>query len=162
LFGGSTTFGVGVPDAETIPAYLQKEMAARCATPVAVYNFGRLGYFSTQEALLFYRLLSSGERPAVAVFVDGINDFHSATGEPDLTAQLKSLLAAEQQPSYLSDLPMWRAATNLRQRMAGGPPESGEPRPEAAIARLRITEAMIASLAGAFHVGTVFVLQPVP
>src|SRR6202034_2026573 len=119
LFGGSTTFGVGVPDDETIPSYLQEYMAAHCATPAAVYNFGRLGYFSTQEAMLFYRLLSSGAVPAAAVFVDGINDFHSWSGEPDLTTDLKSLLAAEHRSLRPpSDLPVWRAASLLRQWMA--------------------------------------------
>jgi lysophospholipase L1-like esterase len=169
LFGGSTTFGVGVRDSETIPAYLQNEMAAHCATPAAVYNFGRLGYFSTQEALLFYRLLSAGTVPRVAIFLDGINDFHAAAGEPDLTAELQSLLTSEQRGTgSLRDLPMWRAATLLRQWMASSaPPRTStdfeDPRfPSRVAARLRMTEGMIGSLGTQFRVDPVFVLQPVP
>jgi lysophospholipase L1-like esterase len=169
LFGGSTTLGVGVPDDETIPSYLQEYMAAHCRTRAAVYNFGRLGYFSTQEVLLYYRLLSSGAVPTVAVFVDGINDFHSWSGEPDLTTELKSLLAAEHrswQPP--SDLPVWRAANMLRRWMAGeraapASPDYRDAQFQAGVAsRLRTTERLIETLGSEFHVQPVFVWQPVP
>ncbi len=169
VFGGSTTFGVGVADDETIPSFLQEYAAACCKTPLAVYNFGRLGYFSTQEMLLFYRLLFSGAIPKVAIFVDGINDFHAWAGEPDLTAELKSLLESEQEPlRSLHDLPMWHAASSLRQWMAGRKSPQSSPDCSDAhflagvIRRLRTMEGLVDTLGDAFQVQSVFVLQPIP
>jgi hypothetical protein len=169
LFGGSTTFGVGVPDDETIPSSLQEYIAAHCTTPAAVYNFGRLGYFSTQEVLLYYRLLLSGAVPTVAVFVDGINDFHTQSGEPDLTTELKSLLAAEHRSLYLpSSLPVLRAANLLQRVMAGqhaAPPSPGYGDTASlagVVSRVRVTERLIETLGSAYHVEPIFVWQPIP
>ncbi|HUI54112.1 MAG TPA: SGNH/GDSL hydrolase family protein [Bryobacteraceae bacterium] len=160
VFGGSTTFGVGVADEETIPSYLQEETAAD--TPhVAVYNFGRLGYFSTQELLLFYRMLSAGAAPKLAIFIDGINDFHSFSGEPDLTSELASLLDSEHQPwRLLRALPMWRAVSRAVPRPAPDFSDAGSP--NGIIRRLRTNEALIRTLCDAHHVKPVFVLQPLP
>lgn len=74
FFGGSTSFGVG-PYWGTVAAYLEAELARDAARPVRVYNFGRSGYQSSQELILLSRLLSSGARPDLAVFMDGLNDF---------------------------------------------------------------------------------------
>ena len=49
LFGGSTTFGYGVADEETIAVHLQKFLDGRLDRPVKVYNFGAACFFSTQE-----------------------------------------------------------------------------------------------------------------
>ena len=76
VFGGSTTFGYGLPDWQTIPAVLQKKLRAKGVKNAAVYNFGRGYFFSTHEMLLFQRLLLEGRVPSMAVFIDGINDFY--------------------------------------------------------------------------------------
>ncbi len=68
MLGGSTTFGYGVSDSETIPAYLQK------IGKIDTVNFGRGYYYSKQENLLLQKLLSSGYRPKVVIFLDGINE----------------------------------------------------------------------------------------
>jgi hypothetical protein len=68
MFGGSTTFGYGVADGETIPAYLQK-VAHR-----DVVNFGRGYYYSAQENILLEQLLAIGFVPSKVVFLDGINE----------------------------------------------------------------------------------------
>ncbi len=83
FFGGSTSFGVG-PYWATVASYLQQEMNRRglAAKPARVYNFGRSGYQSTQELILFQRLLSAGHRPDMAVFLDGLNDFCYHDGQP--------------------------------------------------------------------------------
>lgn len=76
LFGGSTTFGYGVSDNETIATYLQKEL--RSAFPeknIWIYNFGRGYYYSAQESVLFQRLLMHDYSPDMAIFIDGLNDF---------------------------------------------------------------------------------------
>ncbi len=76
VFGGSTAFGMGLPDDETIVSYLGECSAqGKISPPLAVYNFGRPGYLSTQEMVLFQQLLASGFIPQDAVFIDGLNDF---------------------------------------------------------------------------------------
>ncbi|MFH1423770.1 MAG: SGNH/GDSL hydrolase family protein [Candidatus Nealsonbacteria bacterium] len=76
LFGGSTTFGYGLPDDQTIASYLQDYLARLKKERVSVYNFGRGAYFSTQERILFEQLLTSGYIPDLAIFIDGMNDFY--------------------------------------------------------------------------------------
>ena len=53
VFGGSTTFGYGVTDAETITSYLQTYFREQLRIPARVYNFGRGYYNSTQERIPF-------------------------------------------------------------------------------------------------------------
>jgi hypothetical protein len=75
-FGNSTMFGYCVTDAQSIAAYLQEAMQQGTSSQrVCVYNFGRRGYDSTQERILFQQLLRDGARPNLAVFLDGANDF---------------------------------------------------------------------------------------
>ena len=68
FFGGSTTFGYGVTDQETIPAQLEMLLKTR------VYNFGRGYFYSAQENQLFRQYLKAGYRPRSALFLDGINE----------------------------------------------------------------------------------------
>lgn len=82
FFGGSTSFGVG-PYWATIASYLQDTFNAQGgARKTYVYNFGRSGYISNQEVVLFGRLLSQGLRPDMVVFFDGLNDFCFWDGQP--------------------------------------------------------------------------------
>lgn len=70
FFGGSTTYGYGLSDEETIPAKLEGILGPK----YRVLNFGRGHYYSAQEnALLLSRLLQ-GEKPDLAVFLDGLNE----------------------------------------------------------------------------------------
>jgi hypothetical protein len=68
FYGGSTTFGYGVTDAETIPAQLETAVGR------PVMNFGVAGSFSARENLLLVQTLRLGYRPAAVVFLDGINE----------------------------------------------------------------------------------------
>ena len=89
VFGGSTTFGYGVADTETIPSQLQKELRQRLSNrQIAVYNFGRSYYYSTQERVLYEQLLADGHRPNLALFIDGINEYNNERNLPGLTMQL--------------------------------------------------------------------------
>jgi hypothetical protein len=90
-FGGSTAFGVGVPDDQTIASSLERALAPQLAgKAVAVYNFGRPGYFSVQEGILFQNLLRAHERPDLAIFFDGLNDFSNR--EPAMTLALTRMV----------------------------------------------------------------------
>lgn len=74
VFGGSTVFGIGTPDAETIPSYLAHEYNGSPSSCVVITNFGSEGYVTNQELILLTQQLKSGRRPDVAIFYDGIND----------------------------------------------------------------------------------------
>lgn len=69
LFGGSTTFGIGVRDTETINYYLSERLHR------PVYNFAVPAYYSTPERVQFFALVTEGVVPKTAVFIDGMNDF---------------------------------------------------------------------------------------
>jgi hypothetical protein len=88
MFGGSTTFGYGVADAETIPAFLEQ------ITSKKVINFGRGYYYSAQENMLLRKLLATSLLPSKVVFLDGINErcdidvYQTQMGELFDTAQV--------------------------------------------------------------------------
>jgi hypothetical protein len=68
FFGGSTTFGYGVADTETIPAQIEKILGA------PTVNFGAAYFYSSHENLLLSQYLKAGYRPRAALFLDGINE----------------------------------------------------------------------------------------
>jgi hypothetical protein len=183
LFGGSTVFNYGLPDEQTMASFLQGVLnEAGSARPVRVYNFGRGQYYSSQERVLFEKLLSEGFVPAVAVFLDGLNEFHATTDEPYLTERLS--LAFEEmvqgKPQNLGRLaldgferlPVSRAlgAGRAAVDQVGMDPKE-RPREEdydddrvlsRVITRYRVNKRMIESVARAFGVRPVFVWQAVP
>ncbi|MBF0357647.1 MAG: hypothetical protein HQL70_03500 [Magnetococcales bacterium] len=69
FFGGSTMWGVGVEDKDTIPALFNAKQPN-----TAVYNHGQFSYNSRQELALLLNLLSSGEHLGDVLFYDGVND----------------------------------------------------------------------------------------
>ena len=76
FFGGSTLYGYNVSDNETIPSfftqlYQQKYPNAR---PIKIYNYGIPYYYSYQELLMLTNLLYTGNKPALVIFLDGLND----------------------------------------------------------------------------------------
>ena len=169
VFGGSTTYGYGLPDDQTIPSYLG-ECAATSYVPAraAVYNFGRGSYFSSQELILFQQLLNSGFVPKVAVFIDGLNEFDHPNGEPRFSETLRRFMAGQAPPSsQLDNIPMIAAAHWLSKRWAK--PQPAKPKDyadpamlEAVIDRWLANKRMIELIAADFGVRTIFVWQPVP
>ncbi len=147
-FGGSTTFGFGLPDGQTLVSALETELARRWPQrTVRCYNFGRGYYFSAQERVLFETLLAQGIAPDLAVFVDGLNDFIYHDGVPELTQEIAALVAPDLPPP-------------LRAEPADDSQRAGAvDRMIAAYARhVKLTEA----LGRAAGVPVVFVGQPVP
>ncbi len=82
LFGGSTSFGYGVADADTIASRLQEMLSEQREYGLRVYNFARGFYYSTQECILLERLLVAGAVPHLALFVDGLNEFSQHDDAP--------------------------------------------------------------------------------
>ena len=156
VFGGSTTFGMGLPDDETIASYLQ----ADSVHPIAVYNFGRIFYLSRQEEILFQQLLQSGFVPQVAIFIDGLNDFFYPSGEPGFSPRFRRFMAGESESNPLDRVPMVRAAHGLKK--SEPVQDATEATLETVATRWRANKRMIELMAAGFGVRPLFVWQPVP
>ena len=184
-FGGSTMWGYGVPDGETIPAHIERLLAARHPTRrVEVRNYGRAYYFSSQQHALFVSLLRRGEVPDVAVFLDGLNEMTAALmsgdrlrlDEPAYFDEVRRRFGwgsdgGAVQASWLRTwLPMAEAAHRLgtgRKGRGASPPPPGAAAPPAHDARLlfdlhRTNRRLIELAAGEKGVTTLFFWQPVP
>lgn len=85
LLGGSTVFGLGLHNDQTIACFLQRLIDARPGGErYQVVNAGVTGYYSTQELILAQRKLIA-YRPAIIISLTGRNDvFYSL--EPDYRA----------------------------------------------------------------------------
>jgi hypothetical protein len=79
FFGGNTMFGQHLSDSETIPSrFVKAYQNENPSTSVRVKNFGIPHYYSKQELMLLTSLLFKGDRPDIAVFLDGLSDFYPA------------------------------------------------------------------------------------
>lgn len=99
MFGGSTTYGVGVPYSENIPSYLQ-QILNKSNSCFKVINYGVPYHYSKQETIYFVNnLLDQDRPPSVAIFLDGLNDFGqpgaTLRGEPHFTPVFTSLVPNE-------------------------------------------------------------------
>ena len=82
-FGGSTTWGMAVPDAETLPSQLSRRFNA-AGVPTRVRNFGETGFVATQDLLALVRALQNRPAPDLVVFYEGANEPLGLTDRPDL------------------------------------------------------------------------------
>ena len=78
MFGGSTMWGTGSPDSDTIPSLLQR----RLGDSYDVYNFGEYAYVSTQELNYLLKRLADGDVPRIVIFYDGVNDGSAGVYSP--------------------------------------------------------------------------------
>ncbi|HEY3997899.1 MAG TPA: SGNH/GDSL hydrolase family protein [Candidatus Xenobia bacterium] len=126
LFGGSTVFGWDTADAWTLGSALWASLQLQYPQrPVHLVNYGRPLYYSSQEVLLFYRLLKTGHRPDVAIFLDGLNDVYQLSyqrDQPWMTPRLSDLLHRDQvgKSNDLENyqwIPLVKLAFYLRQKM---------------------------------------------
>ncbi|MBP2294285.1 SGNH/GDSL hydrolase family protein [Azospirillum rugosum] len=189
FFGGSTAFNQG-PDWTSIPGYLQDALDGKQDRPVRVYNFGRPAYFSTQDMILFSRLLSKGIRPDVAVFLHGLNDFFFYDDNPSTYGTFSNLYEDFQKrhwaefhgrrgavpdwhslTCFITSLPLSRALDIAARRMVAGEDEKApaywsddvsEDALLAVIRRYRHNKKEIELLASEYGVQPIFLWQPVP
>ena len=123
LFGGSTTFGYGLPDDQTIASYLQEFMVNKLNQTVCVYNFGRGSYYSQQERVLFEKLLISGFIPDLTIFIDGFNDFYLNDNRPAFSDRFEHFFIERKQGKAPTDfklidrLPMIRIAKYIKHKL---------------------------------------------
>ena len=179
VFGGSTAFGYGVADDETIPSSLARQISERTQKDVGIYNFGRAGYRSSQERLLFESLLTDGFVPDVAIFIDGLNDF--ANEEPLFSRELGRLFAERNEKGMqafrsaldrnIPKLPVVRfvdyLANLVRSESDGagltqGPGSDNAARNRRVIDHYFENKRLIEAAAAAYSSHAVFVWQPVP
>ncbi|MGB0581132.1 MAG: SGNH/GDSL hydrolase family protein [Limisphaerales bacterium] len=148
VFGGSTIFGYGLPDWETVVSSLESQFRASLPQQtVRCYNFGAGYYFSTQERVLFENLLLRGHRPNVALFIDGLNDFRQLDGAPEFTSSLHDRMAPDI-PRTLPPRPENDAAREVTAQLV--------------LERYQRNVQLIESAAQRFGVGVFFLAQPVP
>jgi hypothetical protein len=183
VFGSSTAFGYGVADDHTIASYLQELLATDgLAKAPRVYNFGRGGYYSTQERILFEQLAVAGNVPDVAIFVDGPADMIFGYLDQPITApglrQCFSEAKVGRAPSYRSCLATLPVARLARVRDGDGPvaqpnaPPTDSPMRQLAhddpavaarvVERYVRNKRLIEGAARAMGVTPVFVWQPSP
>jgi lysophospholipase L1-like esterase len=177
-FGGSTTFGYGLPDDQAIPSYLQEILSADPgARRLFVYNFGRSNYFSQQERIAFEHLILSGHVPDLTIFMDGMNDFIHSDGVPAFSDQ-RVPAAGEDDPEgggdrrLLETVPLVRAARAIRRRLfptdppptsPGAPPAAEDPSiAERVVDRWFANKAIAEAIGEKFSVPLLFVWQPAP
>jgi hypothetical protein len=166
VFGGSTTFGYGLADDDTLVSALSDSLKAPLGDlHPAVYNFGRGSYFSSQERVLFEQLLLAGYVPSVAVFVDGLNDFQFYA-QPDHSDQLEKTVAGSGNllPLFVSKIPVLKS---LLLRTTASTLRADEiPRDSAVldhvVNRYAANKSLIDTLATARGIRAVSVVQPVP
>ena len=75
VFGGSTLWGYGARDNNTIPSYLSRALNAN-ESRFEVTNYGERAYYSLQELFQLIDLLERGEIPDYVIFYDGANDLY--------------------------------------------------------------------------------------
>ena len=68
FFGGSTMWGTGASDMQTIPSHFNS------ITNIPVYNFGEIGWTSRQSLNQLINAIGDGNNPSVVLFHDGVND----------------------------------------------------------------------------------------
>lgn len=171
VFGGSTTFGMGVPGTETLPSFVEEALRA-AGKAAQVVNYGTIGHFSTPERILLERLLADGQKPDVAVFVDGLGDFQQCRS-PERGEWSDRLAMAARLPAHLplaQELAERSQVVRLVRTLTGRGPDrramiaacADDKAVERAALRLDANRRMIAGIADRMGFKAVFVQQPVP
>jgi hypothetical protein len=170
VFGGSTTFGYGEADWQTIPSHLQEILRSISLSgdlPIAVFNFGQRSYYSLQERLLFQKLIQRGFKPDLAIFVDGLNDTHNI-GVPRYACVNRDIVSNSLRcPTRGLCLPIARLVQDavnpaLRLEPVDLPPADDQGFNMRLIERWRDQWSRTQALARAEGIPALFVRQPVP
>lgn len=175
MFGGSTTFGTGVADGETVPAAVQTALRASCRAPVHAYNFGAGSFYSSQERVLFQRLFTAGHPMSAAVFLDGLNDAANSDDAPEFGPGFARLFDMHQGEASVRDAAMGLVHMTALGRFVGRqrarlwhvntgippPPPPGVATGRKAAERWILSVGLVAAGARAAGIVPVIVVQPV-
>jgi hypothetical protein len=172
FFGGSTTFGYQMPTEHTIPSHFQNIIRnASLGKSLCVYNFGRGSYFSTQEHILFEKLIYEGHVPDMAIFIDGVNEVLDVPWFTERFIALSNEMGVHRLWSI--DFPLLKylkLKVTEKKRMAGKPLEgekrkttkSFKQRDKSVVRRYLKNKQMTEAVAASFDVQPIFVWQPKP
>jgi hypothetical protein len=178
LFGGSTQFGWGVPDDQTIASNLSAILATG-RTHYTVVNHGHTQFYSSQEAVLFATLLRRGHKCDVAIFLDGLNDSHFAvadvptfTGNTALAFLKEEDAAAAENSRYIVITPLFppvRVLNGVLRRLAPKTSPQANPGADRAsktkydpVAIYQSNMSMIQRIAETENIHVSFYWQPTP
>jgi len=180
VFGGSTIWGVGSRNENTIPSLVSRALQEPGRLVACVTNFGEVGYVMTQEVFTLVLELEQGRRPDIVVFLDGYNDafaaFQSGTaGSPQNEFHRRDTFATRERPyaallkaggQIVRDSGMYKLAERINARRgtsatAGPPKTSRDERLAAQVvsvysANVRLVEA----LGAAYGFKSLFYWQP--
>ena len=91
MFGGSTLWGLGVPDKYTIPSIISEKIGPN----FDLINFGEGSFVSGQEFNLLIEQLNNGNIPDAVIFYDGVNDAYAGSYSPGIPGSLTQHLEME-------------------------------------------------------------------
>ncbi len=149
MLGGSSLWGFGARDDNTIPSLVARALDER-GRWVELRNMAQIGYVSTQELMALVVELQAGYRPDIVVFYDGVNDTTSAclgreagltTNESNRRREFNLLqsparLAAALTGKLIKDSGSYRFAQAVRRRFEGGAKAASVPSERDIVARL--------------------------
>ncbi len=179
--GGSSLWGFGARDDQTIPSLLARSLDEK-GWYVELKNLSEIGYVSTQEVIALTQELQAGYRPDLVIFYDGVNDTTSALleGEPGLTTnevnrrhefnllQTTARLTAALAVKLVKDSGSYRFAQMVRRRL-GGETASARPAPatfrvpdvaDGVVRRYEANITLVETLAKSFGFRPLFFWQP--
>lgn len=166
LFGGSTTFGYGVADHETIASFLQGIITdSNPSRPTKVYNLGRCSYISSQELIYLEKLIQSGIVPNVAIFIDGLNDFAHYNGIPGFTKQLTNFMEEGEIPEWkriVNGLPIFRIFLKKEQYKGANADIPRDSIIQDVVKRYKVNNNLVKAICDKFAIKPIFVWQPIP
>jgi hypothetical protein len=172
FFGGSTTFGYQMPTEHTIPSHFQNiSRNASLGKSLCVYNFGVGSYFSTQEHILFEKLINEGHVPDMAIFIDGVNEVLDVPWFTERFIALSNEMGEHPLRSFNFPLLNYlKPKATQKKRMKGKPLGGGggekkddqKQKDESVVRRYLNNKLMIEAVAAAFDVQPIFVWQPKP
>ncbi len=182
MLGGSSLWGYGARDDQTIPSLLSRDLFER-KWDVRIRNLAEIGYVNTQEVVALFRELQSGYRPDLVIFYDGVNDTTSAFLEREAgfttneinrrrefnLLQSPSRLTVALVGKLIEESGTYRFAQSIRNRLSRNDGESGRSIDDATRDRLardvvRRYEAnveIVQRLGREFHFHPLFFWQPV-
>lgn len=183
--GGSSLWGFGARDDQTIPSLIARELDRR-GIRAEIRNLAEIGYVNTQELVALVRELQAGYRPDLVLFYDGVNDTASALLEGQATVttnernrarefnllQAPGRLIAALADNLIKNSASYRFAAALGRRLGLGGGESAASQPgrrnldldrlaEAVVNGYAASVRLADSLGKAYGFRPVFVWQPV-
>ncbi len=179
-FGGSTLYGFGVPDDQSVPSHLARILNERGQLGgVEVVNYGQPYWFSGVELAAYNALLTEENKPDIVIFLDGLNDMaHLVAGRTTPFFADQGNVAWERRRNdarrllpWLSineSFPLTRVARYLQNVAGETQDDVGVFRERNSFTASQVSAAFFNNmrkarvLSEAFGVRSIFLLQPVP